>query len=475
MGKFKITLEDGTKLLVTTDDTPARNIPGAPRVEETEQRIAGRTDLLSQAPKTFQEPLSFEKAGSPVRKVTQAAGAGIGGEVFKKIGQTVLQAGGGILQRGEAALANPLLALQRGEPGEVPGDLVKGLTGEKLGEFGDSIRASGFGGPLNEAIAATVGLSATLGIGALASKGKLIKSTNKAGRALKAMKKARERNNSRFFIRKGETLKQSFNEIMDSVKREFGKLYNRQKGIGGNKIAAEESQLAQEFMERLPKETIRRYNRQIGKKSGIELGKRTETGKILTKRGKPFTKSEIIPPQDISEVKALKDLIDDSVPKNVWTGADKATQAEGISMGDVKELADIIARNAGAQKEKLLSLNAKFSKLDKFRIQINSMTTKAKGTGIQKGTTLKGLRKESFVGERKVLEDLVEFTEKTYPEFSKSVGVMFKEIDSFNRFEKIRKITGALGSPANLTRFGIIGALRGAREEFSVGSTALPK
>ena len=55
MGKFKITLEDGTKLLVTTDDTPARNIPGAPRVEETEQRIAGRTDLLSQAPKTFQE------------------------------------------------------------------------------------------------------------------------------------------------------------------------------------------------------------------------------------------------------------------------------------------------------------------------------------------------------------------------------------------------------------------------------------
>jgi len=75
----------------------------------------------------------------------------------------------------EAALANYGMAIQRGEPDTNirTQEFMKGLTGEKIGEFGDIIRTTGFGGKLNEPLAVGTGLLTSYGLYNLASKGSI--------------------------------------------------------------------------------------------------------------------------------------------------------------------------------------------------------------------------------------------------------------------------------------------------------------
>ena len=110
-------------------------------------------------------------------------------------------------------------------------------------------------------------------------------------------------------------------------------------------------------------------------------------------------------------------------------------------MGDVRELADIIAANAGASKGRLLDLNSKFSRLEKFRRQITGITKK--GRDIKKATTLKGIRKTGQEGE---LEVLVDFSNQFFPE----TETILKEIDAFNRAEAIGKFGRRVVSPENI-------------------------
>jgi hypothetical protein len=67
---------------------------------------------------------------------------------------------GGLMQRGEAAVANPLLEMGRGNFGAIPKSVWQGITGQRMGEMGDVARQAG----LPELVAIAFGL-ATTGMG----------------------------------------------------------------------------------------------------------------------------------------------------------------------------------------------------------------------------------------------------------------------------------------------------------------------
>lgn len=65
-------------------------------------------------------------------------------------------------QRAESAVSGLGLGLQKGSLKEGIKRAKEGLTGEKVQEYGDLIRTTGYGGDANEAIASTVGFTASL-------------------------------------------------------------------------------------------------------------------------------------------------------------------------------------------------------------------------------------------------------------------------------------------------------------------------
>lgn len=447
--------------------------PFLPKIQETERRIEARREEpggFQQARESLRKPIGLQDILQPGQRIAEAA----------------LPAAGEVFRRGEAAVAEPALERQKGTrifemaPGGIPKftkegfeAIKRGVTGERRTELGDPIRATGVGGPLNEAIASTVGFFSTLGLTNLASSGKLVSAGKKASAALKEARTIKETKRARFFTEKGTRLRTAVQDILTGVKKEFDELYNRTIGIGAKKIAAEESVLSQEFLERLPQASLTRYNRTIGKKTGVELGRkgkpRIGRKKVIDpKTGLPIetiTPGKTIPPQDVAEVKALKDIISDSVPDNVWSGAEGATQAQSIAMGDVRELADILANNAGASKGRLLDLNNKFGRLKTFRGQISSITTKSKQ--VKKATTLKNIRK---IGQEGELEILTDFSNQFFPE----TETILKEIDAFNRTEAIGKFGRRVVSPENILRVGIIGALRKSQGKGGGGLESIP-
>jgi len=126
-------------------------------LQKTEAKIAGREDLLGQFDAS--DPMNFMP--NPPKNIMSA-----------------LQIGGGVLQRGEAAVANAGLAAQRGEPGDIMDEVMQGAKGERLGQVGDLVRTTEVGGPWNEALASTAGFLATMGLDKILTGGKVAKSVS---------------------------------------------------------------------------------------------------------------------------------------------------------------------------------------------------------------------------------------------------------------------------------------------------------
>lgn len=129
--------------------------------QELESTIAQRPDIYGQAIESARKLSALETARrSPLQNFAQEAQFG-------------LQSLGGVAQRGEAAIANPLLEMGAGRgtykdllPRMAQG-IKQGITGERLGELGDVGRQAG----LPEPISAGLGLVGTGLIGGVLSKG----------------------------------------------------------------------------------------------------------------------------------------------------------------------------------------------------------------------------------------------------------------------------------------------------------------
>lgn len=171
--------EDGWELVPNQNDgweeVPSKNDgwelvpnqkPGLPNLDSTEAKIGGRADLLD-------EIISKAKSGklNPNSLSNNPA----------------LLALGGISGRAEAAITNPLLSLQKGEasPKTLLDEVISGVKGQKQGQLGDLIRTTGVGGSWNEALASSTGFLASLGLGGIATKGKVTQTADEAVKGLK--------------------------------------------------------------------------------------------------------------------------------------------------------------------------------------------------------------------------------------------------------------------------------------------------
>ena len=115
-----------------------------------EQRISQRPDIYSQAVQGIQQRFSPE---------------GQRGFTFPQEANIGLQSLGGVMQRGEAAIANPFLRKQGQFQNPITA-IKEGITGQQLGELGDVARQAG----LPEPISAVLGLAGTAFLGGAISK-----------------------------------------------------------------------------------------------------------------------------------------------------------------------------------------------------------------------------------------------------------------------------------------------------------------
>lgn len=143
------------------------NLPGK---EATELQIKSRKDPVQVLKEEMQVPFDF--ANKPFQSAV-------------KIPLTAMKGAAIPLRRAEATLANIMMPLQEyggDTPKERAHNLVKmygqqakgawqGVTGQRMGEFGDLPRRAGFGEPLSRAI----GISTDVALGNILSKGKLAK------------------------------------------------------------------------------------------------------------------------------------------------------------------------------------------------------------------------------------------------------------------------------------------------------------
>lgn len=102
-----------------------------------EQRTSQRPDIYGQAVQSFQQLMQpQQKLKTPFEGLTQ-------------IPDIALKSLGGIVQRGEATIANPFIEMGRGQFGQMLPSIRRGITGEQLGELGDVARQAGIPEPIS--------------------------------------------------------------------------------------------------------------------------------------------------------------------------------------------------------------------------------------------------------------------------------------------------------------------------------------
>ncbi len=132
MAKYQVTTDKG-KYLVETESPQQTSQPQSP----LDTTISQRPDIYNQAVKSIQQVGQQPMANpfNPMAKINEMG----------KAANIGLQSLGGIVQRGEAAIANPFLRKQ----GQFQNPLTamkEGITGQRLGELGDVVRQSPLGG-----------------------------------------------------------------------------------------------------------------------------------------------------------------------------------------------------------------------------------------------------------------------------------------------------------------------------------------
>ena len=135
------------------------------------------------------------------------------------------------LQRGEATLAGVGLGLQKGKPFEALSKGFEGLTGRKQYQLGDIVRATGFGGDVNEALATITGLGAMAGITNVATKGRIVGEANKGLKALANRKP--QIMGDKWITEQGSKGQTVVEGIEDALGNSYNTIYSK---VGGVKV-----------------------------------------------------------------------------------------------------------------------------------------------------------------------------------------------------------------------------------------------
>lgn len=183
MPRYTIEAPDGRQVTIEGDSEPTEqdleeifssipqnsskpNDPTLPNSENVDQAISGREDMLGSA---------LNGIVDQTVNVPNALSSG----------KNLLSLIGGVSQRAEASIANPLGEIQKGNINgqSLLNSFVDGMKGKVLGQYGDLIRRTGVGGVYNEALASTTGFLAALSAPELLTKGKVSSKIESSGKS----------------------------------------------------------------------------------------------------------------------------------------------------------------------------------------------------------------------------------------------------------------------------------------------------
>lgn len=311
-------------------------------------------------------------------------------------------------QRMEAGVANAALAVQAGK-GNVLDEFIKGVKGEKLGELGDLVRTTGFGGNFNEAIASTTGMLGYIGGSNFITKGKLLKGVQNIHRTIKQHRAQDAKQARRFFVEKANTIRDSVKDVVRTVGQEVREVYKK---VDDNLLSVDEGLRVQRILKGLPKAEIKRFNDVISKSKGFKLNPKEA-------------------PTTVKEANAIREILGDLT----FGGSPGKGLKAKVMRNDYKELVGIISDNAGNMKEQLKNVNKRYSRMADFMDVVDSVTMKGRKKKIT-SAKLKGIRRTGMQGELAAFED---FDDSFGKEFNVNLGKTLQEIDQFNRQEKVQK------------------------------------
>lgn len=164
---------------------------GIPMRDVVEQKISQREDRLTPSIQQLgqRQPFSI----NPIRNAMPA-----------------LNVAGGLVQRAEAAVANPLMDIQRGTPEQAFQSFISGIKGEELGELGDIIRKTGAGEIP----------SAVIGVGALAGVTKAV-----AGLSKMVFSKLPRLMTPKWRTEQAASIKSGIEQAENALQAEYSKIY----------------------------------------------------------------------------------------------------------------------------------------------------------------------------------------------------------------------------------------------------------
>jgi len=382
----------------------SRDFPGSERVRQIQR---GR--------RTPSE--TFKPAELPQNRL--AGDFEIGGALAKELGVGMLE----IMQRAESVLGGAMQEVSRGQAPTLE-RVKQGASGEIVTEVGDVVRqTSEFGGIANEALSSLFGLTTTITAGNFLSAGRLAKGAKTIKSFWDDSINALADRTTRFgFKRQADKLAQGVDDVFDGLRKEADNLYNKA-GLAKKPISeADDLARVNEITGTLKTSEVNKLNK-IAELDDVSKARRLVSENIPRK-----TRGVIDP--NLGNVRRIKTVIGESVPKKVWSGIDDATEEQALRIQQYFDLNDIIAKNAGALKDDLLTLNGKYKELHGFNRVIKGITRK-KGTGVT-STQIRNIRQPSSQGE---LFELMDFQIKYYP----ATNNILKDVDRLNRMNTLIK------------------------------------
>lgn len=434
MPKYKVSLQ-GRTFMVT-----APNKEALPEIVDTLSSQIGSKE--SQAPSQPAVPSPQEKprfaagSGAPLAsgeifpmKAVEAQIAQRGSispqEIFEKfaadkgIGSKVmgtLQAVGAPFQAAEAAIANPLLAIQRGRPEEAFQEFTKGITGQKLGEVGDIMRSTGL---FPEGISSGVGFVSTL-----VAPVQLI---NKGLKSLSGVSKGSDVK----IIKAGQDLISGADEAVNTIGAKLEKAYQPV-----NDVLVDVSGIVDDIVE-LPSSVIKNLEKEIGSSLDDFLTNFTvNKARVLKSK-----LGELRPTSFGKDSRGLVERIDDKKLNKAYAtikdNMQKSLQRSGMPK-EAKQLLD-------ADEAFVDTLNA--SKAIKKAV-IDSTTRKP----TKAAKVARGLKTESEATTRVALNQL----RKAGGSAKKKIDTAISNLEKFNRAQSISR------AASGITRGVVVGGAAGA-------------
>ena len=445
-------IASGTPIPQVSQDTER-----LPKLAQTEQRIADRPSILEQF-KGAGEVTPFEQeAGDTTDSFSSGTGS-FKSQAFKALTGTDIAGAKGLsnlaargattafaaIDAAESGVASSLLAGMKGDVQDMPSEFIKGLKGEKNVDIGDLVRASGIGGIANEPIAITAGLIATIGAGNFATGNKIKQGLTFANQALKAAKKSK----GEFFRDSSEMFVKGFDDAYTGMRHEFETLYNK---IGNKAVTGQDAGLIREAADSLPTDVLNKLAKDQGPGFLNSIKKLSK----FDPSSATFRANDM----SVNTAKIIKDKISKTIPKNVWNGLTDGG-ANAVKFRKMKDsyfqLNDVIANNAGAQKDALLKLNSTYVKLNKFSDKIMPSLQGTKGLVSSK---IKGIRSEA---NQDLLLQMTNFSD----EFFKQGDEVLKGVDKMNK-----SLQYTQGVKDNLMKFGLVAG--GAAAGTAAGTSSL--